>query len=274
MSVSGAISERYDFNVLMRYPVVDIGDTKCVVPLPQLLIWRMYYAPFHELSLAYMSSSGNPFRRFFGSVFHEYVGMLVEDTFGADAIDAEAGPNPPGPVDWLIRVGDCAIAIECRSAEFTMATKFDGGADAIDSDLDRIAVEVVRKFPVKRAALERDASQLGLTGVSRWHLLVVVREPLLPVPLIRERIREKLPSEIEYHLLSIGDLEQMLALHENDGVERILNEKASSKEEMEKDFRSFFHEKSGVYQFRRNKLLDRTFDEFFSGVGVPPAAAG
>ncbi len=136
----------------------------------------------------------------------------------------------------------------------------------MEPDLERIARETIENLPPKMAYLEANASDLGLNGVQNWRYLVVVRKPLLPVPLVRARIDSLLTSPVPYHLLSITDFEQLLALKE-DGVDRILADKASPAE-ISMDFRSFFHERRGQYCFRRNPLLERTFDDYFRTFGL------
>lgn len=269
LSASGTGNDQYDWNVLFKWPCIDIGQGNHVLPVGRLLIYRVENAPFYELADQYQTGSQeNAFRVFFGSVFHEYVGLLVDDAFPSQA-RAEAG-SPP--VDWLLRVGDDALLIECRTSEFTVPTKSVGDAKLVERDLERIARETIEKLPVKRAYLEDHAADFGLEGVQRWHYLVVVRKPLLPVPLVRAWIDRQLTSPVPYHLLSIGDFEQLLALQE-DGVHKVLADKESPAE-MGKDFRTFFHERRDLYHFRRNPLLQRTLDEYFGMFGLGGELAG
>jgi len=258
LSVSGTGNDQYDWNVLFKYPSIDIGHGNHVLPISRLLIYRVEDAPFYELADRHQTGSHeNPFRVFFGAVFQEYVGLLLDDAFPSQA-RPEAG-NPP--VDWLLRVGDDALLIECRISEFTVPTKSAGDTSLVERDLERIARETIEKLPVKKAYLEDHASDFGLGGVQNWHYLVVVRKPLLPVPLVRAWIDRLLASPVPYHLLSIADFEQLLALKE-DGVDKVLADKESPAE-ISKDFRSFFHKRRGQYHFRRNPLLQRTSDDYF-----------
>lgn len=264
MGYSASKPGRYEFNALFRYPVADLGSGKCVVPLMDLLAMRLYDAPFHEIADRHRTTEGNAFRTYFGRVFQEYVGLLLKDAFDPAVVVPEAGPNPPGPVDWLVRLGNAVALVECRTSDFSVTTKASGDMSLIESDLKRIAQQTVAKLPEKQTAIMAAADEMDLGDVSRCHLLVVTKEPLLPVPMIRGMINEQLPGPIAYHLLSVDDFEQLIALQD---VDSILSEKAEA-EEIDKDFRTFFFERRSRYQFRRNPLLDRTFDEYFAQFGI------
>lgn len=273
-AASGSGNDQYDWNVLFKYPAIDIGGGNHMLPIGRLLVYRVEDAPFYELAdLHQREGVENRFRTFFGEVFQEYVGLLLDDAFPSQARPESGTP----PVDWLLRLGDDALLIECRMSEFTIDTKSTGDFSHIENDLERIARDTIAKLPVKKDFLELHAADFGLDGVRNWHYLVVVRKPLHPVTQVRGWIDRLLASPVPYHLLSIDDLEQLLALKE-DGVEKVLADKESPAE-ISKDFRSFFHERKSQYRFRRNPLLQRTFDEYFrmfglEGDSTPPAATG
>jgi hypothetical protein len=264
-AASGTGNDQYDWNVLFKYPAIDIGNGNHVLPIRRLLLYRLEDAPFYELADVHQREGGdNRFRAFFGDVFQQYVGLLLDDAFPSQA-RPEAG-NPP--VDWLLRVRDHAVLIECRMSEFTMATRSTGELSRIEADLERIARDPIERFPAKRAFLEAHASSFGLDGVQNWHNVVVVRKPLHPVTQVRGWIDRLLARPVPYHLLAVGEFEQLLALTE-DGLENVLAEKESSPVEISKDFRTFFHERRNQYRFRRNPLLQRTFDDYFRMLGAP-----
>ncbi|MDO8614995.1 MAG: hypothetical protein Q7T33_04580 [Dehalococcoidia bacterium] len=265
---AGAAESRYDFNPLVKYPVIDLGNGKCMAPMRNLVVWRLYTAPFYELADVFMEEGAkNPFRAFFGHVFQSYVGLLLRDAVPSQDIFPELGDNAAGPADWVVRVGSHAIVIECRTGDFSLSAKSTGGLALIDADLRKIAVNTIKKLPTKIAALQQNAQAYGLTGIDTWHALVVLKEPLLPVARIRALIDAELNRPVAYHLLSTGDFEQLMALHDAVGIHQVLSDKAAAGE-MEKDFRTFFHERRKVYEFRRNPLLERTSNEFFAKFGV------
>ncbi len=263
-SASGTGNDQYDWNALFKFPAIDIGAGNLVLPIGRLLLYRLEDAPFYELADLHQREGGeNRLRAFFGSVFQEYVGLLLDEAFPSRARPEAGSP----PVDWLLRIRDHAVLIECRMSEFAMPTKSTGASLLVERDLERIARETIDRLRAKKDFLEARAFDFGLDGVKTWHYLVVVRKPLLPVPLIRGWLDRLLTSSVPYHLLSIADFEQLMALNE-DGIEDILAEKESSSE-ITKDFRSFFNDRRDKYRFRRNPLLQRTFNDYFSLLGVP-----
>jgi hypothetical protein len=268
LALSNTKAERYDFNSLFMYPVIDLGSGKCVSPIPDLLALRLYDAPYYELAnLNEGSGKGNTFRTFFGNVFQEYVGVLLREALVAEKIESEIGPNPPGPVDWAVSNGNCGLLIECRASELSLRTRYSGDDDAIQSDLDNIVVKTVERLAAKRDAI--GAQGWMAEDVEHVHLLMVVKEPLLPAPYLRGLIDAKLSKSIPYHLLAIDELEQLLALEKTQAVCGVLTEKESSAA-MKDDFRSFFASKRDEYTFRKNPSIERAYDQYFADLGVDP----
>lgn len=268
-AASGTGNDQYDWNAFFKFPAIDIGNGNHVLPQGRLLTYRLHEAPFHELADLHQGQGGkNPFRAFFGSVFQEYVGLLLDDAFPSQAQREAGRPADGGPVDWLLRVRDDALLIECRTSDFTIMTKSKGDSSLIERDIKRIARDTIEGLPAKKDFLAAHASDFGQEGVQNWHYLVVTRKPLLPVPLVRARIDSLLANPSPYHLLSVSDFEQLLALEATVGVEKVLADKAQSPDELSKDFRSFFHERRNEYRLQRNPLLQRTFDAYFKKLGV------
>jgi hypothetical protein len=271
---TGVDEGRYDFNPLFKYPVIDLGGGKCMAPLPNLVAWRLYTAPFYELADAFMEEGHkNRFRSFFGHVFQSYVGLLLRDVLPHEDVLPEVGGDSVGPVDWVARIGIHALLVECRARDLTLPAKSTGDLALIESDLEKIAVDTIRKLPRKIKFLQEHADDYGLQDIDSWHALVVLKEPLLPVTRVRELINGKLGEPADYHLLSTGDFEQLMALHDAVGVQQVLSDKAAA-DEIGKDFRTFFHERRDKYAFRRNPLLNRISDEFFAQFGIDPDQRG
>lgn len=262
LAQSESKTDSYDFNSLFMYPVIDLGSGKCVSPVMDLLAIRLYDAPYYELAnLAEGAGKRNSFRAFFGKIFHEYTGMLLREAFGSSAVSPEFGPNPPGPVDWAVFHDECGVLIECRASELSLPARYSADETVLQKDLQRIVIETVDKLERKRSMIE--GSTLKPANVAHWHLLMVVKEPLLPVPHIRALIDAGLSQPVRYHLMSTDDLEQLLALHGTEGVCRILVEKEADSH-IDEDFRTFFSSHRTDYAFRRNPLIERTYDQYFA----------
>ncbi len=271
---TGVNEGRYDFNPLFIYPVIDLGGGKCTAPLPSLVVRRLYTAPFYELADAFKEEGRkNRFRAFFGHVFQSYIGILLRDVLPDEDVLSEVGDDSVGPVDWVARIGTHALLIECRTGDLTLRAKSTGDLALIESDLEKIAVDTIGKLPKKIKYLQEHTRDYGLQDIDSWHALVVLKEPLLPVGDVRKLIDGMLEEPVDYHLLSTGDFEQLVALHDAVGIHQVLSDKAVASE-MGKEFRTFFHECRDKYPFQRNPLLNRTSDEFFAQFGVDPNQRG
>lgn len=273
-SLSGIGDGRYDFNPFFKFPLIDLGSNQFIAPLPDMIIWQIKNGPYFELRDIHQSDDPrkNPFSSFFGYVFQEYVGLLLEDTFAKEYILPEityGKPQKRGP-DWIIRLGDVGIAIECTNSDLTLPTKILPKRQVIYSEFKRKYVDKIRKLLGKIEALTKPDSPYfdRLNGVSRWHYLLIYREPLYLNEIFRRKIYDTVRGmPTLYHIMDIEEFESLLALNTRYGIDRVLHEKELSPNQAAEDFRPFLSslsQRTGIEL--RNVTLQETSDSFFSKI--------
>ncbi len=182
IAISGTGDNRYDFNPLFKFPLIELEHGGFIAPLPDLIAWRIYNGPFMELRDANIKDRAkeNPFSAFFGEVFEQYVGLVLENTFPKEAILPEveySKPRKKGP-DWIVRLGDKGIAIECTNSTLTLPTKTLATPEQVCKDVKDKYISKIRKLPGKINELMKRASPYfdKLRGISQWHYLLVYRQ--------------------------------------------------------------------------------------------------
>jgi len=271
---SGTGDGRYDFNPFFKFPLVCLGFNQFIAPLPDMIIWRIKNGPYFELKDMHEKDSPkkNPFSGFFGYVFQEYVGLLLEDTFGKEDVLPEVPfgkPQKMGP-DWIVTIGNVGIAIECTNSDLTLPTKTLPKTTEVHDEVKKKYVDKIRRLPSKIQALTKPGSPYfnRLNGISRWHYLLVYREPLYLNELFRRNFFDTvLGMPTQYHIMDIEEFESLLALNAKYGVDRVLFEKESCPTRVREDFHHFLaslSQSTGIVL--RNTTLQKTSEKFFNKV--------
>lgn len=89
--------ERYYFNPLVNFPIVQIKKGKYLVPNTLILLKRLSQGSYWDLRINFDKNKSQDFLNKFGECFEDYVKDLLEQYFGASNIK---------PVDTLIKWGD------------------------------------------------------------------------------------------------------------------------------------------------------------------------
>jgi len=273
-SLSGIGDGRYDFNPFFKFPLIDLGSNQFIAPLPDMIIWRIKNGPYFELRDIHQSDDPkkNPFSNFFGYVFQEYVGLLLEDSFAKGDVLPEIayGKSQKMGPDWIIRLGNVGIAIECTNSDLALPTKILPKLQEVYGEFKRKYVDKIRKLPDKIDALTKPSSPYfdRLSGISRWHYLLIYREPLYLNELFRRNIFDKVGKmPTLYHIMDIEDFESLLALHTRYGIDKVLREKELRPDRVAEDFRPFLSslsQRTGIEL--RNATLQKTSDNFFNKI--------
>lgn len=207
----------YRFNPLFIHPIIILKDSRFCVPIPLLLLYRITKGLYYDFLDEFGSSNGNPFSEWFGYAFEQYGGLLLRDAFGAENVFEEPRYGKPeirGP-DWIIIQRDAALVLEFRSGRLNKRAKTYADYEEIATLLQRNVVDTTRKLPAKINDLRLGKTDLPLASVEHYIPAVVTYEPLYPQPLFREVVKQKLRDEnvpeFNFELMSIEDLEWLLA---------------------------------------------------------------
>ena len=246
LAAPGATPGRYGLNPLLKFPLVRLRTDLLIAPYPDALVWRMNNGPYYELREAHQRGSPgeNPFSRFFGFVFQEYVGLLLENEFDSQHLLPEMayGKSKRMGPDWIVTIGNTGIAIECTASSLPLAVKMAPDTETVRGEIRAKYVDKIRRLPGKIGALQRAGSPYSarLRHISQWHCVLVYREPLHPVEVFRRHFFDaETDMPDPYHIMDIEDFESLLSLNDGYGIERVLSEKETTSDRMREDFRTF-----------------------------------
>ena len=220
----------YDFNPLRIYPIIrpwtktattDWKEDRFIVPLPQLILSRMSDGIYAQMFQAYKSE----FAEYFGLLFENYVGEILQNSFSASNIISEgevrkAYKSKKGKApDWIVLEDDSAVLIECKATGLSQKALATGDMTAIDFSVERLIGGLVQLHEFKEACQKRTSGLERLHGYSNLQLLVATYEPfyIINSDLFKEKINERLEVRLkpkginvsDWEILSVEELEKL-----------------------------------------------------------------
>lgn len=266
--------EKYEFNPLWEYPIVRLHDGSFCVPVPKILFHRITRGIDFYLRKALRGPEGaNPFATAFGTVFEEYVGLQLKRTFGEELVHPEpryGRPEQRGP-DWIVVLGDECLVLECRSGLIRQETKQAADIELVLADLRKLVTDAVSKLPSKIEDLRGGKAGVEVSEVRTFHPMVVIYDELIPYgawhSYINAAVKNDLPADFKYYVLSIEDFESLCGLLEYMSLSELLTEWTKRATEFYDDLGLFLDEQTKkVGAKRRNPMLADRFDEFFGEI--------
>lgn len=271
--------EKFRFNPLCLKPVI-IPDRNInpgfsqvyITPIPSLIYERVTRGLYFSLSDYFRSGTSNPFRGAFGSVFQEYVGLLLKKTFGEANVQKEwrygSKQHSKDTPDWFVIQNGIAVLIEVKQSGLYLNAKKWGDLQDIQQNLKLSiggGVDQIWKF-------ENDVES-GLCTVPDWfkgikiteRLVVTYDRPYFLNSILRDEIRQLYPSISEtyhWHTIAVEELEYFLGIVSTNFIEA-LAEKRLDAEGDRMDFRDYYSRKCSKDDCR-NPYLDSMYNKFFS----------
>jgi hypothetical protein len=261
----------YRFNPLFDRPIIIRRDGGFCVPIPMLIpnvITKGLYYDFLDL---FSSETGNQFAEWFGHAFECYGGLLLKNTFGKQNVFQEpvyGKEHKRGP-DWTIMQGDSAIALEFRSGRLNKKTKVYGDYSDIADLVERNILTPLKKFPDKIMDIKSGLTNIPATIDTEFFPCIVNYEPLYSNQLFMDIIQRELKKasipEFDFELMSIEDLEWLLAWAKYENPVDFLKAKRANLEWKIMSVRGLIEikMKESNIQDIRNLLLNRVFDKFW-----------
>lgn len=274
-SLVGTGLARYDYNPLFEAPLIEIDGSGFIAPVPDMLVWRIEDAPYWELRNHYRGVGAyNPFADFFGKeIFERYVGLQLMAAFpGSSVIPELRYPGPLGEMagpDWVVILGEVGLAIECTVGSLSIAAMTGFDTALLESSLRDRYIRKINAIPQTIEDLGTRFSQYGIHKVKKWHRLLVYKEPLYTLPILREKYIDPAVSNNAkpYHLLSIEEFEDLVTLEASYGVARLLSEKEAAQNELNQSFREFLGNLGRQHGLNfANKLVKQAKDQFLSAL--------
>lgn len=212
----------YQFNMLKRFPMIDIGGERFITVDPQLLRVRTSLGMCYDL----LEADGSKFTPSFGHRFANLVGDLARNAFGTERVwsEPERTQQPRAlrarkRADHAL-IGDAAtILIECKAFKPTRDLLMTGDSVLTDTLVGRVADAIGQL--TEHACDIRDGkwASLGLTARACFGIIVIHGEiPTANGGLFRDMVLRALPRTgqmpLPYMLLSLSEFDSFLRLVE------------------------------------------------------------
>jgi len=112
----------YQFHALQSHPLIRTelnGRPAHICPIPTLLFWRITSGLFYDL----IKEPG--FDQAFGTSFQDYIGEMLEKTFGGTSttVYPEEPDTRPKRADWIIDQPTSFMLVECKTKRMTIGAK-------------------------------------------------------------------------------------------------------------------------------------------------------
>lgn len=264
----------YRFNPLFDRPIIIRKDGLLCVPIPLLLPYVITKGLYYDFLDEFSSDSGNPFTDWFGHAFEQYGGLLFRDAFGNENVFEEPvydSPEKRGP-DWIVTQGDSAIIFEFRSGRLNKKAKTYADYEDIIASLNRNIVDTLKKLPAKIEDLKSGKTDVPLSSVIQYIPCVVTYEPLYPHQLfwdmIKQELHEENVPEFDFELMSIEDLEWLLAWATCENLPEFFHKKWSNPEWKVMSVRELIGKRAkerGVKKLK-NPLLEKTINKYWKDI--------
>lgn len=205
----------YDFNPLFIFPIVrpwrkiihtTSDEDRFIVPLPDLILYRLSSGIYEELVYNFKEK----FTRYFGFVFQEYVGQILENFYKDIELISEENIQSKykGKVpDLIIIEGETAILIECKAIGFSRKALATADEQAIDFSVSPIKKALIQLHEFRNACKEKEQGLEKLHSISRFKLLVITYETfyLINSTPFKEVINSEISSELSAKSIEISD---------------------------------------------------------------------
>jgi hypothetical protein len=227
----------HDFNPLFVYPLVrpwpkrqwtSLDEDRMIAPLPGLILTRLSEGIYHQLFYNYRDD----FAPYFGHVFENYVGEILQNSFSAEKVLSERDIRrtyKEGKVpDYILVEGKTATLIECKAIGLQRKALAMADARAIDQSASRIIEGLIQLHEFKDACVKRASGLEQLWECTDLKLMLVTFEPFYIVNSVpfKEILARMLSDELRkpditlspWHVLAVDQLEKMQP-HFNGGVQ-------------------------------------------------------
>lgn len=274
--------ERNRFNPLMKYPAIRPDRNPMpgqppvyIVPVPRLLIERVTRGLYFELSDHFRGEGRrNEFRRSFGRVFQEYVGVLLKDAVGPECVlpEFQYGKQNSLSPDWILVHDEQAVLIEVKQSGLFLEAKAWGDVERIKKDPARTAGSaIVQLWNFEQALRSGRFKEIRfLSHVREIERVVVTHDQTyfsnsILTSRILDNFRESgvgIPENYHCHIMSAEDLEAVLGIR-NLRIFDLLKGKRLDLTDGRMDFQDYLARKHAD-RIAPNAYLNRITEAFFS----------
>lgn len=268
---------KYRFNPLFAYPVIktQLGDKPYVIPNVPIYLRKAYlglYWWYHH----YFEKEGHTkdFRDYFGDVFQQYVGVILKEMYGAEAVQGEivyGGKAKQRFIDWTVERNGKLYLFEVKAFQFSLDSLRIATPEILRREIDTKVVDSVEQVFKRVQDIDRHDELRHFRGKELVPVIVFLDMPWISGNLFNDWIRESLANitkqkglkGLEHfapHLLNIDELEMYDAAIDNIELHEVF---AQYKGDPAEGFQSIVA-KHRVKGRPGNRFLKKVYDNFWT----------
>lgn len=249
---------RYDFNPLIRTPLIHWNDERFLAPIAQLVLRPVSTSGMYFIGLEACNTEAekNAFTRDVGELFEAYVGRQLGEMNGAELLP-EVAFDGDRSVDWFLMFPHLTVLVEAKSTRLTQEARM--GKPRLVDDVERSVGRAFRQLRTSHDLIRAGHPAFADIPADRPIVgLVVTLEPyyLVNNPLIRD----VLPNPgMPVHTTSMRELEHLVAIST---VESVMDFLLDVMTDPERSTWDFFAALGDRLAGSRNGILDAAWAQF------------
>ncbi|MGK7908440.1 MAG: hypothetical protein AB4040_14625 [Synechococcus sp.] len=247
-----------------------------ITPIPSLIYEKVTRGLYFLLADYFRTDKGNPFRRYFGYVFQQYVGLLLKEVFGENNVKQEwrygTNKEPKDTPDWFVIQNGLTVLIEVKQAGLYLNAKKWGELQEIQDNLTKSIGSGVHQMYEFEHDLENglctypnESDNIQITE----RLVVTYDRSYFLNSILRDEIRQlypSIPKDYHWHTIAVEELEYFLGIVGTEFISA-LTEKKLDVEGDSMDFRDYYSRKYSKDDCM-NPYLDTVYNGFFSDLDI------
>lgn len=267
------------YNPLWQKPIVKLGDNDFVVPS----IGAYKKGAFTGLYWFFENRLKINFRNYFGTLFEEYVGLIVKDIYKLK--DIEPGISFGGKkdsrefFDWIVSDNNDYILFETKAYQFPFDVLQTGDIDLVRKQILKKVVGTIKQM-FERIQDINKYQELNKFNSKKIRCIAVFYDiPFISTSIYDDDIKAALRSmdlkypgikDFKYTLISVEELEDYRYIKDYISIEEIVTRaKSTPGSGVITEINKVFQEKKLDTRINKN-LLDKKFHEIFiKDMGLP-----
>lgn len=267
------------FNPLWLKPIIKMGDNDFLAPSVTAYITSTFKGLFWWFDAYFRKQSrkkGDDFRKYFGSLFEEYVGDVIKDIYTKAEVSPQIsyGSKKSSGLffDWIVATKDKVFLFEVKGYQFPLEVLQKGDPDNLRKEVTNKIIKTIVQMYRRIKDVDSFEELKHLRGKNLIPIGIFYDIPFISTPMYKENILPALADlenkykgikDFKYFLIGIEEFENYYYVSEKEDIDTIL-EKVSNSHQL-----GFNEEVSKIYKnapTRGKNLLDRTFNEYCSKV--------
>jgi len=263
------------YNPLWEKPIIKLAKNSYVVPSLSSYV----KGAFKGIYWLFENADKPEFRKYFGSLFENYVGRVLKDIYGEEKVcpGIKYGTKRDSRefYDWIVELPDSLILIEAKSYQFPLPTLQTGEPSLVEKEVSKKIVETIRQMFDRKQDIEK------YDGLQRFRkkkitcLAIYYDIPFVSTDIYDMSIKSALHNmekdrpgicDFAYIMLDIEEIEQYSYVKDYIGIENLVRRsKETPGSGIQAEIRRIFVDNKHAGGRRKN-LLDRKLKEFAEGL--------